>query len=89
MCPSSPWSPGNCFCQWRSKVETADSTAEINHCRDIETKKKDMSYPFGMFTHQSEKISKSHLGLQELAMCDCLCSLTCYCISIEKSVKKV
>lgn len=31
-CPSSPWSPGNCFGRWRSKVWTADPTAWTSHC---------------------------------------------------------
>lgn len=32
VCPSSPWSPGNCFGLWRSKVWTADPTARTSHC---------------------------------------------------------
>lgn len=32
VCPSSPWSQGSCFCQWKSKVWTADPTARANHC---------------------------------------------------------
>lgn len=32
VCPSSPWSPGNCFGRWTSKVWTADPTAWTSHC---------------------------------------------------------
>lgn len=32
VCLDSPWSPGNCFGQWRRKVWTADPTARTSHC---------------------------------------------------------
>lgn len=39
LCPNSPWSQGNCFGQWRSKVWTADSTAWTSHYREKKTQK--------------------------------------------------
>lgn len=89
VCPSSPWSPGNCFCQWRSKVWTADPTARTSHCRDKKKKKTkknvsetDIKYFFQMFSSSSDK-RKYHHSLWEFFMGIRHCSLTFQWLLIE------
>lgn len=87
VCPSSPWSQGNCFGQWRSKVWTAAPTAWTSRYRETETQKirlnvskADINDPFGRFFVRQNKQVK-----QELFLAICHLSLTFYSLLIEKS----